>query len=185
MLSMSFDAADFLAGLFGGAAAAVASPEPAPTPEGLTTESGPAPRGKPDAGPDPFEGWVLRPDVAGRLGWEPPDLPEERRWWACCTDEELPTWDDLVRGRVTTRQWAGGAMYVRATLPEPSSACPWCGRRDWWRSRVWPDVVRCGWCSPPASGVAAEWLNRPEAGPAGESVAPVARNCVPAGSVDT
>lgn len=32
---------------------------------------------KPDA--PPFPGWVRRPDVTGRLGWEPPGLPEERR----------------------------------------------------------------------------------------------------------
>lgn len=30
---------------------------------------------------DFFE-WVLRPDIDGRMGWEPPNLPEEKRWWA-------------------------------------------------------------------------------------------------------
>ena len=80
---MSFDVADFLASLFGDGVAAVASPEPAPTPEDLA--------GEPDAGHDPFDGWVLRPDVTGRMGWEPPDLPESRRWWARARFEDLPT----------------------------------------------------------------------------------------------
>jgi len=38
-----------------------------------------------------------------------------------------------------------------------------CGRRAWWRSVEWPDVLRCGNCHPPAPGVAVEWLNRKEA----------------------
>ncbi len=181
---MSFDVADFLTSLFGDTAAAVAGPKLAPTPEALTTDTAPAPSGESDAGPDPFDGWVLRPDVSGRLGWEPPNLPESRRWWACCTDEELPTWDDLVRGRVTIRQWAGGALYVRNAPADRQGACPWCGRRDWWRSKAWPDVVRCGWCSPPAPGVAVVWLSRPESGPVGKSVAQEAGCCVPAGSAD-
>jgi len=166
---VSFDAADFLAGLFGGGAAVVAGPEPAPSPEVLTTESAPAPSAEPDAGPDPFDGWVLRPDVYGRLGWEPPDLPEERRWWARARFDDLPTLAAYFPGS------------VRRVEDGP---CQWCGRREWWRSKAWPDVVRCGWCSPPAPGVAVEWLSRPEAGPAEKSVAQEAGCCVSAGSVD-
>lgn len=159
---MSFDAADFLAGLFGDGAAAVASPGPAPMPA--------APAGEADAGPEPFEGWVLRPDVTGRMGWEPPDLPEERRWRARLRFEDLPTL----------------AAYFPAFASRPEDGpCPWCGRRDWWRSQAWPDVVRCGRCSPPAPGVSVVWLNRPEAGPAGKSVAQAAGYCVTAGAVDT
>jgi hypothetical protein len=45
----------------------------------------------------------------------------------------------------------------RARYGEPGT-CWWCGRRTWWRSRAFPDVVRCGFCSPPAPGVAVEWL---------------------------
>ncbi len=37
-----------------------------------------------------FSSWVLRPDVKGRMGWEPPDLPEEKRWWARYRFEDLP-----------------------------------------------------------------------------------------------
>lgn len=32
--------------------------------------------------PNPFAGWVRRPDIDGRMGWEPPDLPETARWWS-------------------------------------------------------------------------------------------------------
>ena len=42
-----------------------------------------APRDRPaaaDAGP--FAGWILRPNVDGRLGWETPNLPERLRWSA-------------------------------------------------------------------------------------------------------
>ena len=38
----------------------------------------------------PFAGWVRRPDIAGRMGWEAPDLPEWLRWWARCDFEDLP-----------------------------------------------------------------------------------------------
>jgi hypothetical protein len=38
------------------------------------------------------------------------------------------------------------------------AACFWCGHGTWWRSLAFPDVVRCGRCSPPAPGVAVQWL---------------------------
>jgi hypothetical protein len=145
---------------------------------------------KPDE--PPFPGWIRRPDATGRLGWEPPGLPESRRWWACCTDDELPTWDDLLHGRVTIGRWAGGALYVR-TSDGPDgptgthaglAACSWCGRRQWWRSQAWPDVVRCGWCSPPVPGLPVEWLDRSEAGPIEKPVTQEAGCCVSAGSVN-
>ena len=92
----------------------------------------------------PFADWVLRPDVTGRLGWEPPDLPDAVRWWARSTFDDLPT--------------------LRPQPRRPGiDPCGWCGRRDWWRSVTWPDVVRCGWCHPPLSGPGIEWLNRGEA----------------------
>jgi hypothetical protein len=118
---------------------------------------------KPDE--PPYPGWVLRPDVTGRLGWEPPDLPESRRWWARCSFDDLPMFP-----RVATRPGTG--------------PCGWCGRSEWWRSILCPDVVRCGWCSPPAPGVAVEWLSRPESGPMAKPVAQEAACCVPARSVD-
>ena len=31
---------------------------------------------------DEFADWILRPDLDGRLGWEPPYLPELARWWS-------------------------------------------------------------------------------------------------------
>lgn len=165
----------------GNPTATVDAPKPAP-----------APSGEPNAGRVPFPDWVLRPDATGRLGWEPPGLPESRRWWACCTDDELPTWDDLLHGRVTIGRWAGGALYVR-TSDGPDgptgthaglAACSWCGRRQWWRSQAWPDVVRCGWCSPPVPGLPVEWLDRSEAGPIEKPVTQEAGCCVSAGSVN-
>jgi len=161
---MGFDAAAFLAELFDGGPA----PEPPAASGPAATDSPEAPA---DALPEPtpggFDDWVLRPDVAGRLGWERPDLPEADRWWA------RSSWEDLK------------------PRPAPPPArrgegpCWWCGWRDWWRSVHWPDVVRCGNCHPPAPGVAVEWLNRPQAGPAGEPAHGGPRGCVPAGSVDT
>jgi hypothetical protein len=50
------------------------------------------PHAAPQAGP--FAGWILRPDVDGRLGWEAPNLPERLRWWARYGFDELPTIDD-------------------------------------------------------------------------------------------
>jgi hypothetical protein len=41
----------------------------------------------------PVEAWVLRPDVHGRLGWEPADMHEEDRWWARGDFEDLPEAD--------------------------------------------------------------------------------------------
>lgn len=35
-----------------------------------------------DADEARYADWILRPDVDGKLGWEPPDLPEAVRWWA-------------------------------------------------------------------------------------------------------
>jgi hypothetical protein len=31
---------------------------------------------------DPLADWILRPDVDGRMGWEPPGLSRAERWWA-------------------------------------------------------------------------------------------------------
>jgi hypothetical protein len=42
----------------------------------------------------PFDGWILRPDVSGRMAWESPDVPKAARWWARSTFEELPTIGD-------------------------------------------------------------------------------------------
>ena len=79
----------------------VASPEPA-APAASTSDP---------SGPD-FSTWVLRPDFKGRLGWEPPDLPEAERWWAEYEFDDLPEadwtcphcsgllwWEDLLGSR--------------------------------------------------------------------------------------
>jgi len=96
--------------------------------------------------PDAFAGWTFRPDVDGRMGWEPPDLHEVVRWWARATFDALPE---------------------PTHSPQPGiGPCGWCGRRDWWRSVRWSDVVRCGWCHAPASDGPVEWLNRLEVCPA-------------------
>jgi len=166
---MGFDAAAFLAELFDGSPAPSGigpAPEP-PAADGPPATDSPEPTAEalPEPTPSPFDGWVLRPDVTGRLGWEPPDLPEAARWWARSTFEDLP-----------------------ASRPEPRrpgiGPCYWCGRRDWWRSVHWPDVVRCGNCHPPAPGVAVEWLDRSQAGPAGEAAYGGPRGCAASGSVD-
>jgi len=36
-----------------------------------------------------FSRWIRRPDYHGRMGWEPPGLPESARWWARCDFEDL------------------------------------------------------------------------------------------------
>jgi hypothetical protein len=77
---------------------------------------------KPDQ--PPFPGWIPRPDASGRLGWEPPGLPEATRWWAVATIDELPTWDDLRLGRVAVKRHAGQALYVR-TSEGPAGTRPW------------------------------------------------------------
>jgi hypothetical protein len=54
--------------------------------------------------------------------------------------------------------------FLRARAQRGTRApCWWCGHTSWWRSLAMPDVVRCGFCSPPAPGVAAEWLGEVEA----------------------
>jgi len=96
----------------------------------------------------PFPGWVLRPDVTGRLGWEPPDLPDDRRWWARSTFDDLP-------------------MFPRPAGSPGAGPCPWCGRSEWWRSVH--GVVVCNWCSPPAvPGLVAEWIGATEAAVVGK-----------------
>jgi len=87
--------------------------------------------------PSLYADWVQAPDTRGRLGWQTPDSPVPFP-----AREDLPGWSD-------------------STPAEPrDGACWWCGRRDWWRSVTWPDVVRCGWCHPPVSAPGIEWLNR-------------------------
>ncbi len=39
----------------------------------------------------PFPGWIERPDVDRRMGWEAPDTPETARWWTRRRFEDLPT----------------------------------------------------------------------------------------------
>jgi len=143
---VSFDAAVFLAGLFDDGTA-LAALGPVPTPEAPAADAEPGPTPGEQAGPDlpPFPGWVLRPDAAGQLGWEAPDLPDERRTWARTDLVEVPAFPEKPRG------------------PRPGiDPCCWCGRSVWWRSRLWPDVVRCGWCSPPAESGLVEWIGEPK-----------------------
>jgi hypothetical protein len=139
-----------------------ARPEPALlTSAGADPGNGPAPEASTDA-PEPipglFEGWTLRPDAGGRLGWEAPDLPEVDR----------VTFDDLP----------GPAAVCAGVHP-----CPWCGRRSWWRSIY--GVVVCGWCHPPAAPeLVAEWLDGAETGLAQEPAPGRPRCCVLSGAVD-
>ncbi len=87
--------------------------------------------------PDPPANWVLRPDSRGVMGWQSPDAP------------------------VPFSAWEDRPEHSQSARADPAAGpCWWCGRRGWWRSVAWPDVVRCGWCHPPASGSRVEWLNR-------------------------
>jgi hypothetical protein len=52
----------------------------------------------------PSGDWVQRPDVDGRMGWEPENLPEWRRWWAMWRFEDLPTGESLARKAQAARQ---------------------------------------------------------------------------------
>lgn len=132
---MSFDATDFLEGLYDHRPAAN-SPEagpaaPAPEPEApgqSQAASGanlkiPAPATSDPVAPGPqvdrpmgnttaspsaaldFTRWVRRRDHNGRWGWEPPDLEDSERWWARGDFEDFP---------------------------EPGSPCPECGSLEWW-----------------------------------------------------
>jgi len=111
---MDFDVVDFLTTLAGEPARA---PEPAAVPSG-----DPEPQGEPAAGaaaepaPGPFDGWSLRPDVTGRQGWEPPDLPEADRWWARWT------WETLVE--------ALGPAPVGKTVAQEAHRCDRAARVD-------------------------------------------------------
>jgi hypothetical protein len=96
-------------------------------------------------------------------------LSESRRWWARMRFEDLPTL----------------AAYFPGSVHRPEDrVCSWCGRREWWQSKAWPDVVRCGWCSAPAPGAPVVWLNRLEGGPMVKPVTQEACCCAPAGPVD-
>lgn len=53
-----------------------------------TSPSAPAPTFPPDH----FAEWLTRPDAAGKIGWEAPGLPEQDRWWARRTFDQLPGW---------------------------------------------------------------------------------------------
>jgi hypothetical protein len=76
---------------------AASPPDSPPTPPSAPAASdpvaivqaGPAPAASTTPGID-FSTWVLRPDVDGRLGWEPPGTPERERWWARCRFDDLP-----------------------------------------------------------------------------------------------
>jgi hypothetical protein len=50
-----------------------------------------------------FSDWIRRQDCKGRMGWEPPGLPEEKRWWADCNFDELPEADAGCPERLAKR----------------------------------------------------------------------------------
>jgi len=64
----------------------------AATPDGPDTAAPSAAAPESSGGPArcDFSEWVHRPDCTGRMGWEPPDLPESARWWARREFDELP-----------------------------------------------------------------------------------------------
>jgi hypothetical protein len=177
---MSFEAADFLAGLFDGPAVPAAkAPDPEPAaggpelqdPSGALVDNPTAPAAgggqpallgdSPEPAALPFADWVQAPDTRGRLGLQSPGAVVP---W--------PAWEDLP-------EWSDNAPTEPAAGP-----CWWCGRREWWRSIH--GAVVCGHCHPPAvPGLVAEWLNRSKPGPGGEPAAQEARGCVPVGLVDT
>jgi hypothetical protein len=83
--SVGYEVIGFLEGLLLGAAPAGADVAAAPVfcPDGEPADVG--------AGADcDFAAWVQRPGADGRMGWEPPDLPEAARWWARADADESP-----------------------------------------------------------------------------------------------
>lgn len=104
-------------------------PEPAPAGQMTLFPESPKPDGETNLGGDAFHGWILRPDVDGRMGWEPPDLPEERRWWARARFEDLPTLaayfpgsrDNPVSSNPKTPA-KPGENAVKHGLPEPRAS---------------------------------------------------------------
>lgn len=65
----------------------------------------------------PFADWIRRSDAIGRMGWEAPNLPEWRRWWARSTFDGLAEVGDLLD-----------------RADQHRGACEWCGQSKWWRS---------------------------------------------------
>ena len=134
---MSFDASDFLAGLYGDRlATSTASPvdpvegaretadRPGPPYPGFTILRIPDPTITSDASllppaidapSSPFHGWVCRPDHRDQPGWEPPALDESERWWA-----------------------------HPENIIEPGAACPQCGSLEkWWDPTGGEHCQRC------------------------------------------
>ena len=72
----------------GGRMATEANPASAATDRVALSPAADASR-QPPPGLD-FSGWVQRSDARGRLGWEPPDLPEAARWWTRWDFNDLP-----------------------------------------------------------------------------------------------
>ncbi len=109
---------------------------------------------------------LVGPDANGSGGeWDSLDDPRP-----CERCGEIATWDDLAGGRhcgvcerdklARSLRLVDRAARLRAEtgLPprapaadaaEGSGRCWWCGGRDFWRSALCPDVVRCRNCHPP------------------------------------
>ncbi len=167
---MGFHAADFLAGLFDGTATDPDAPGPEPqavptaAAGGMAGDSpalGPVdapgdrggdvqPQGQPTGdGPD-FAKWVLRPDARGRMGWEPPDVPDAERWWT-----DLPAAGEPLPGVATV---GGAPSFPGDDAPPPP--CPRCGSLElWWDLLGQP---HCQHCDAAAFERSRRWLERAE-----------------------
>lgn len=78
--------------------------------------------------------WVLRSDARGRLGWEPPDVPDAERWWV-----DLPAVDEPMPGVVTM----GDAPSFPADGARVAP-CPRCGSLElWWDLLGQPHCQHC------------------------------------------
>jgi len=89
-MTTRFDAAGFLAGVFGDPAGPGERPDLAAATRPAVVA--PTDAGDGDALPDWFDPseWERRADASGRMGWERIDTPEWMAWWRRCEFTDLP-----------------------------------------------------------------------------------------------
>ena len=147
-----------------------------------------------------FADWIRRPDATGRMGWERPDLPERKRWWAHSTFEELPEpppacdecgglefcWNssserccvrchppaisDTLRQQVSRLRGQPGIPDFEVPMSVPGIDLCPWCGRLKWWRSI-QGVIVCGNCHPPAvPSLAVEWLSGGDARPKEKSI---------------